>query len=217
MILTGEQKRDGLTSEVTLIQIYTSSHVAWVSSLRVRRTLAEDLEEHLLSFPHEKRLCTRGSLLWGVTGCGLGSISSLYHPAGHHCHAADLDYLNFTKSSDLPILSRERLELGRHWSEKPVSLYLPGLFCLPTQAVIIKNCNSQCNLDLRSFSECRIAGEYLEKNWVTEKKPIKPLSPTERKQYDRVGLCFDKKASHFCLKRECVPDPTKGLHAWHEI
>lgn len=51
----------------------------------------------------------------GVPCCGLGGISSLYHPAGSHCHTADLGYLNLTKLSGLPILLRERLKLDRYF------------------------------------------------------------------------------------------------------
>lgn len=95
--------------------LYQISHSLSVQPQKERDASRRVRRSTWLSFSRENRLCMWGTLLWGVTCCGLGDISSLYHPAGPHCHTADLGYLNLTKLSGLPILLRERLKLDRYF------------------------------------------------------------------------------------------------------
>lgn len=167
------------------------------------------------SFPHENRHCMWGSLLWGVTCCGLGS---------HHCTI--LQVVTAALKISATLSSQNHLACQYCWerdwnlidtseiSESPVLLYWPMLCCLPTWAVIIKNYNSQCNLDFEVFIWMQNSRRALEKLVESLGKIKPPLSLNGRKQYDRAGLCFDKKLLYLCLKRKCGPDPNKGLHAW---
>lgn len=172
MPLTGGQKRDGLILEVQLIQIYTRSHIAWVSSLKRRGMLAEESEGAPGSaFP------VRTDSACGVPCCGLGGISSLYHPAGPHCHTADLGYLNLTKLSGLPILMRERLKLDRYfwtiWKSSFIILACALLFAY----LSCKNYNSQSNLDFEVFVWMQNSRRALEYSYLSHcKKPQPSIS-----------------------------------------